>query len=233
MKIAKLWSLIQKLKKQKKNYFVEDEKLFRANLKRAKIIKNARQKIPAFKELIDKDPNLKHTIVFCSGEQIDEVQGILNKRLPRPISNRRITQDEPKRKDERARILQEFADEKYQIVIGIQILNEGIDVPEAKNCFILESTGNPKEFIQRRGRVLRVFRGTYKDGTKKEYSIINDFLVMPEMGSNATDTDLEVHKNYIEKQLKRQIKMAKIAKNSEKCLEEIDKIKERFGIDQS
>ena len=56
---------------------------------------------------------------------------------------------------------------------------------------------------------------------------------MPEMGSNATDTDLEVHKNYIEKQLKRQIKMAKIAKNSEECLEEIDKIKERFGIDQS
>ena len=112
-------------------------------------------------------------------------------------------------------------------------MNEGIDVPEAKNCFILESTGNPKEFIQRRGRVLRVFRGTYKDGTKKEYSIINDFLVMPEMGSNATDTDLEVHKNYIEKQLKRQIKMAKIAKNSEERLEEIDKIKERFGIDQS
>ena len=91
-----------------------------------KIIKNARQKIPAFKELIDKDPNLKHTIVFCSGEQIDEVQGILNKRLPRPISNRRITQDEPKRKDERARILQEFADEKYQIVIGIQILNMSV-----------------------------------------------------------------------------------------------------------
>ena len=232
-KIAKLWSLIQKLKKQKKSYFSEEQIMFQQNLKRAKIIKNARQKIPAFKELIDKDPNLKYTIVFCSGEQIDEVQGILNKRLPRPISNRKITQNDPKRKDERARILQEFADGKYQIVIGIQILNEGIDVPEARNCFILESTGNPKEFIQRRGRVLRVFRGTYQDGTKKEYSTINDFLVMPEMGSDATDTDLQVHKNYIEKQLKKQIKMAKIAKNSEECLEEIEEIKQRFGIDQT
>ena len=232
VKIAKLWSLIEKLKKQKKSYFIEEEKMFQQNLKRADIIKNARQKIPAFKELIDKDPNLKYTIVFCSGKQINEIQDILNKRLPQPISNRKITQNDPKRKDERTRILQEFADGKYQIIIGIKILNEGIDVPEAKNCFILESTGNPKEFIQRRGRVLRVFRGTYADGTKKEYSIINDFLVMPEMGSNATDTDLQIHKNYIEKQLKRQIKMAEIAKNSEECLEEIDKIKKRFGIDQ-
>lgn len=232
-KIAILTSAVMKAKKQKKDFFVNEQKLFNLNLKRARIIKNARQKIPAFKDAIDKDPKIKHTFVFCSGEQLKDVKGILNKRMPIPISSASITQNDPPNKEDRERILQDLANERYKVVIGIKILDEGIDVPEARNCFLLESTGNPKQFIQRRGRVLRVFRGEYKDGTKKEYAIINDFLIMPEMGSNASDQELNVHKNYIEKQLRRQIEMAKIAKNAPDCLAEIDKIKEKFGIDQS
>ncbi len=228
--IAILWTKIQKLKKQHKNSFNDEDKMFRKQLARSDIIKNARQKIPAFKELIDKNPEIKHTFVFSSGKQIIPLQKILNNRFPRPITNRKITEKSPKTYPERVKILQGLADEKYQVVLGIKILDEGIDVPEARNCYILESTGNPKQFIQRRGRVLRIFDGQYKDGSKKEFATINDFLVMPELADDATESEIQLHTKYIANQLKRQEEMAKIAKNSEFCLHEINTIKAKFGL---
>lgn len=229
--IAISWGKIQQMKKKHLNTFAEENKKFNLTLKRANVIKNARQKIPAFRQLIDKDPKLKHTFVFCSGEQIDQVQNILTNRLPEPIMSRRITQNKPKTYAERVEILKGLADEEYQIIIGIKILDEGIDVPEANNCILLESTGNPKQFIQRRGRVLRIFRGTYKDGTKKDFATIYDFLIIPELSENASEEEFQIHEQYVEGQLRRQIEMARIAKNSPQCLDEISKIKKKFNME--
>ena len=231
--IAVSWAKIQKLKKQKKSSFTEEKKMFNLKLARARIIKDARQKIPAFKELIDKDPKLKYTFVFCSGQQLPDVLKILNNRLPKPISNSQITQKFPKTYRERVRILQGLAEERYQVVIGIKILDEGIDVPEANNCFILESDGNSKQFIQRRGRVLRKLRpNRYKDGTRKDYAKINDFLVIPELAEDAPEEEINLHTRYVGNELRRQYQMAKIAKNSEECLAEIEKIRKKFHIDK-
>lgn len=58
---------------------------------------------------------------------------------------------------EREVIKRRFADaDPYQAIVAIKCLDEGVNIPSIKTAFILASTTNPKEYIQRRGRVLRL-----------------------------------------------------------------------------
>lgn len=72
----------------------------------------------------------------------------------------------------RKKILKNFADGEIQVLIAIKCLDEGIDIPAARTVFFLSSTSNPREFIQRRGRVLRLHEG-------KDVALIYDYIVLP------------------------------------------------------
>src|SRR5690606_8259292 len=54
----------------------------------------------------------------------------------------------------------------------IKCLDEGVDVPSTRCAYFLASTSNPREFIQRRGRILRKAKG-------KQLAEIHDFIVFP------------------------------------------------------
>jgi superfamily II DNA or RNA helicase len=69
-------------------------------------------------------------------------------------------------------ILHNFSRGTTQVLLAIKCLDEGVDVPAAQLGYILASSGNPREFIQRRGRLLRPYKG-------KEYAVIYDFVVVP------------------------------------------------------
>ena len=60
-----------------------------------------------------------------------------------------------------------------QAIVAIKCLDEGVNIPSIKTAFILASTTNPKEYIQRRGRVLRTWPG-------KEFAEIYDFVTLPQ-----------------------------------------------------
>ena len=127
----------------------------------------------------------------------------------------------PKKKKDRMRILKDFANEDYEIILSNRVLDEGMDVPQAKNCIVLASTGNPTQFIQRRGRVLRKYDDLYKDGSKKTHADIYDILVKPRISDL---DDLESQKleiGLIRSQLNRIQQMSELAINSNECLEKI------------
>ena len=209
----------------------EGKKLTELTLqKRAKIIRDAENKLLIFEDLIKSKPHLKYTLVYCSENQMQEVKEILNNTKPKPIINRQITFDNPKDPKDRMQILKEFAADKYQAIVANKVLDEGVDMPEAKNCIVLASTGNPKQFIQRRGRVLRRFNGRYSDGSKKEFATIYDVLIVPELSENYSQDELKFEKSIIRSQIRRQETMASIAINSDECMTEIRKLKKRFGI---
>lgn len=58
------------------------------------------------------------------------------------------------------------------ILVAIKCLDEGVDIPAVDHALILASSRNPREFIQRRGRVLRISEGKF-------FAEIHDVLVMP------------------------------------------------------
>jgi len=137
-------------------------------LKRSKIIINSESKWECFDKILDKLGNkLEKTLIYCSDKQIDRVRGTLHSRK---IIAHEITFRQPL--EHRKRIIELFKSNEYQVIVAMKILDEGIDVPSIKRAIILASSGNPIEFVQRRGRILRKFEG-------KEYSEIYDIIVFP------------------------------------------------------
>jgi predicted helicase len=71
-----------------------------------------------------------------------------------------------------------------QALVAIKCLDEGVDIPSIKRAFILASSTNPREYIQRRGRVLRLSEG-------KPYAEIFDFITIPTpMDGRGIDPDI-------------------------------------------
>ena len=195
---------------------------------RAKIIRDAEAKIEKFIEIMKKIPEINHLIVFCSENQYEPLTEILEnseEKLGIEHPNYyRISHDNPSDKRDRQKILRQFAEEDYKMILANRVLDEGMDVPEVKRCIILSSTGNPTQFIQRRGRVLRQFYGTYKDGTKKEYAEIYDVLVKPNIIGMEKDS-IKLERGIIRGQLKKITEMSKLARNKDVCLEKIKEFK--------
>lgn len=180
---------------------------------RQKIINNAEEKYSAFKELLKEHEGIDKLIVYCSDRQIDRVQEILNEE--NVIPQHRFTHKESSGKtkkelfSQRELILQNFEKGNYKALVAIKCLDEGVDVPVAENAIILSSTSNPREHVQRRGRILRNAPG-------KEYATIYDFLVFPKDGT-------EIGSKIMKKEIARYKEFAELAINSLDCLEILDK----------
>lgn len=68
-----------------------------------------------------------------------------------------ITYQTPR--EERKEILEKFRKGEYRAIVTSQVLDEGIDVPDATEGYILSGTGSTREYIQRLGRLLRKVEG--------------------------------------------------------------------------
>lgn len=187
--------------------------------KRQRIINNAQNKYKVLSKILENDPNIKHLLVYCSPQQMDKVQDILLELRITPQS--KFTMSEGTRKEEkfggiseRDFLLKEFSKGNYRALVAMKCLDEGVDVPAAKTAIIMSSTSNPREYIQRRGRVLR-------RSNNKKLAIIYDLVVMPKVNENESSSDIE--KKIRKKEIQRYKEFARSAKNSAECLEELEK----------
>lgn len=176
--------------------------------KRRNIINNAEEKYGAFINILRENPDIDKLIIFCSPQQIDKVQEILNSEGVTP--QHRFTQEQGANKtkkkgySEREYLLKKFEEGSYKALVAIKCLDEGVDVPSAENAIIMSSTTNPREHVQRRGRILRNAPG-------KNLATIYDILVFPE---EKTDAGKKIR----EKEIKRYVDFAVNAENSVECL---------------
>jgi superfamily II DNA or RNA helicase len=134
---------------------------------------------------------------------------------------RKITYENPPDKKDRFKILSDFADEEWDALLSNKVLDEGMDIPQAQTCIVLASSGNSTQFIQRRGRVLRIFDGVYKDGSKKEFANIYDILVRPQINDLEDPDAIKLEIGMIRSQLSRISDMSKLAINQDYCIEKI------------
>ncbi len=153
---------------------------------------------------------------------IDKTASILGKNgLGMKIS--RITYKESAQ--DRREIIKDFNDGAVQGIVAISCLDEGIDIPSIKTAVIMSSSDNPREYIQRRGRVLRQFPG-------KEYADIYDFVVFPkpleDVFPGAIHNDLEL--KVLSKEIKRMIEFSRISLNKEETEELLQDISDSYGV---
>lgn len=111
----------------------------------------------------------------------------------------------------RAEVLRRFEQGEIQILVAIKCLDEGVDVPSTETAYFLSSTTNPREFIQRRGRILRRF-------DQKQLATIYDFIIVQ------NETDDRTFESIIRKEMPRFAEFSRYALNkysARDCLYEI------------
>ncbi|MEV6631584.1 DEAD/DEAH box helicase family protein [Actinoplanes sp. NPDC051470] len=135
--------------------------------------------------------------------QLDETERMLRSEFGMRIERYYGETDQRRRE-----LLQaQLASGEIQALLAMKCLDEGVDIPSAKIGVITASTQNPRQFVQRRGRLLR-----RDPANPKSHAVIYDFLVMPPR-PDGPPSDSE--KRLIAVELSRAAELADAARNSE------------------
>ncbi len=222
-----------------------NEKGKRLAIKRASIVAGASFKIEKLKEVINPYKNDNHMLVYCgtsrvdidnmpeninvTGDdlrQIEAVTHVLGNELEMGVSQFTSNEDMEERK-----ILKEKFSEgtSLQTLIAIKCLDEGVNIPEIKTAFILASTTNPKEYIQRRGRVLRKAKG-------KKFAEIYDFITLPrdlEEVSYMTEEQMKMEKSLARNEAVRIEEFTRLSLNKAVGMSVLDGIRTAYKLDDN
>lgn len=179
----------------------DDDLVQLLRFKRANIEKSAENKYLELKKILDKiGPEINDTIIFVSPEQIDTVIGMLAERhiASAPYTNETGTR--PSKEygglSEREFIINKFKERRYKALVAIKCLDEGIDIPSADTAIIMASSTNPREYVQRIGRVIRQAPG-------KGQATIYDMVIIPEFKQLREDKVRELEQRIFYKELDR------------------------------
>lgn len=205
--------------------YAEDDNTFLQMLRfqRANIEKNAENKYAELKAILDELGNdLTDTIIFVSDSQIDNVLRILG---DRGISATRFTQEQgtvPMERyggrSERDYIKDLFIAKKYQVLVAIKCLDEGIDIPSADTAIVMASSTNPREYVQRIGRIIRQAPGKTKAN-------IYDMILKPDLSVFRDEKMLECEARIFEKEMIRVEDLSRNSLNNVKVLNLLYRIK--------
>ncbi len=196
---------------------VTSDALF-GSLSRARraIVNNAENKLAKITELLKNKSPEPFTLFYCGAksgenEQIKRLSVLLRKQEWRVA---RVTAEESKR--DRLNILEAFKERDIHAVLSIKVLDEGIDIPACRTAYFLASDSNNRQWVQRRGRVLRLAKN-------KDESKIIDFVVV----GNRDDACI---KSLALKEFQRVEEFAKDSLNSFELFQTIDNDKVRIGL---
>lgn len=214
-------------------------------LKRKQIIHKAENKKSIFEDILkehrEKTGSLKYTLVYVpEGNQPDD-QGadvfdtterikddedtihLINEytRIVRDVDSHIVVRQFTSESIDRDAILADFAKGNIDVLTSMKCLDEGVDVPRSEFAIFCASTGNPRQFIQRRGRVLR----THDD---KRFAIIHDLVVIPQINFDPDCYELE--KSLISSEINRVRDFALLSENCNDTLDALDDVLNQYQI---
>ncbi|MFY7804281.1 MAG: DNA phosphorothioation system restriction enzyme [Limnoraphis robusta] len=196
-------------------------------IQRARLIGSASNKINALHQLMKNRLQTTHTLFYCgdgsmdsseysSTRQFEATVELLGVKLGYRINT--YTAETPL--IEREKLRHQFETGQLQGLVAIRCLDEGVDIPAIQNAVILASSSNPRQFVQRRGRILRPH-------PHKERATLFDMIVLPpDLGRDT----LEVERNLLRKELKRFLEFADLADNAGEARLQLLELQKRYGL---
>ena len=141
---------------------------------RRRIIETGQSKIDLLREVLTRrgPRDLKYALIYASAknpEQFDQIGRLL---ASLKVKWAPVTQETTRDPKKLKSILESFAKGANQVLLAKKVLDEGVDIPSIREAFIVASSTVEREWVQRRGRVLRVHPG-------KPWAIVHDFLALP------------------------------------------------------
>ncbi|RKD95613.1 DEAD/DEAH box helicase family protein [Halopiger aswanensis] len=193
-----------------------DEVVERLAMKRSKLVKSAENKYQALHDILDEIGDVDHFLAYTNPQQIDQVQEVLNEH---GIIQHKFTYEEDD--EERQRLLELFDKGDYDALVAMRCLDEGVDVPSTRQAVLMSNSGNPMQFVQRRGRLLRQYPG-------KDKAVIYDMIVVPSL--HPPDDVQESEKNLLRKELDRFEEFADNARNEHQARNGIERLRTVYEI---
>jgi superfamily II DNA or RNA helicase len=191
------------------------------------LLSNARNKFLKLRELLSGGAPTKLSLFYCgdgsaedddAGESLRQVEAVTSILRDNGWRSSLFTSRESR--NERSTLLDFFRIGLIDSLVAIRCLDEGIDVPGCKVAYILASSRNPKQFIQRRGRILRRSPG-------KEFAEIHDFLVTVPEGI-AQNSEFE--RSLLRYELERVAEFAKLSVNHAESIRTLSPLLERYSL---
>ena len=181
---------------------ISNQKIERLLRRRRAVLEQAENKIGVLRRELIRSP-VTRALIYCSPKELEvatEKQIVLVNRLLSHIGivSHELTSVETS-SGRGPEILQRFAEGEYQALTAMKVLDEGVDVPATESAYILASTTVEREWVQRRGRVLRAAPG-------KTHAAVHDFVVIPESSDGAA-------KSVLRSELRRIRAFAALARN--------------------
>jgi len=234
----KLTKSIVGLLNKKNRTPVDEQILTNTVFKRSRLLDSLEDKFTTLDDILKSKSVSKYTLFYCGSgasdiseykldeeyedkgedkdsektKSIDKVVKILYKRN---WNVSKFTANESPKA--RVGILNNFKSGSIDAMVAIKVLDEGFDVPMCKEAFITASSRNERQFVQRRGRILRKSPG-------KDEAIIHDFLIIP-------DSHDQIYKTLIENELMRVREFYSVANNKNDIYKKVNKIINDYGLD--
>lgn len=214
-------------------------------LKRKRIIHKAENKKDVFRQIIktqmQEKGNLKYTLVYVpEGNKPDDNQAdvfdttdtlptdedtahLIDEytRIVRDSGSHIVVRQFTSDSKDRETMLKDFSNGSIDVLTSMKCLDEGVDVPRAELAIFCASTGNPRQFIQRRGRVLRA----HKD---KHTATIHDLIVVPDNCFESECYDLE--RSLVKSELLRVRDFAVLSENLNDTDKELEDVLNHYNL---
>ena len=223
-----------------------DEILKMLLLTRKRIIHKAVNKLSVFRSIIQKrfeeKGNLKYSLIYVpegnkpdyigGGDDFDITEDIDDDNEAEHLINiytQAVTQVDDhvtvrkfvSGQKDRDEILHDFAEGKLHVLTSMKCLDEGVDVPRSELAIFCASTGNPRQFIQRRGRVLR----THPD---KKMAELHDLVVVPEV--NPCSDSYRMEQSLVRGELLRVKNFANLSENPSFAELELREVLDHYAL---
>ncbi len=198
--------------------------------KRAGVLGHAQGKLDALRHDLRERRDTWYQLVYCAegtrpspaGEpsgtnQLQQVMNLVGNELHLPAHN--YTSKTPR--SERKLLLSRFSSgDDLKVLVAMRCLDEGVDIPDARTGYLLASSSNPRQFIQRRGRLLRKAEG-------KDRAEILDYLAVPPPGA---PLNFDIERRLLTRELERANEFGKLSENYEATLKLLRPLKEQYQL---
>lgn len=192
---------------------------------RAGILTLAESKLIQLRKILRKNFPSKYNLIYCGDAKdnnerhIEMILDVAGNDIGMKI--RKFTSHESIK--DRKEILNQFENGEIDAIAAIRCLDEGVDVPRTETAYILASSSNPRQFIQRRGRVLRKAKG-------KKYAYIYDFIAVPNLLSIKNKNEYHIERRMLRSELLRVKEFSETAINSSQTHHVLSDLKVQYKL---
>lgn len=183
------------------------ESLKKLLIKRARLIGDLSSKYATLGRILGAADSISRTLIYCSDYSESDtppIKRVVDICAEKNIKVRKFTYVEST--NDRADIIRAISSCSIDAVAAIRCLDEGVDIPSVENAFMLSSSTSIRQFVQRRGRVLRLFPG-------KGDANIYDFIAVPPGRKMFTKDERKAAKSLIARESERVKEFSRLALN--------------------